>query len=176
MIFLICSKINLFFVTGHGGMEILQKEVSSEFANIIAYQCKTFVKSCPTCYLKKKSTRKNVVVKPIVSNNFNTRCQVDFIDFQSQSDGKFEWVLKYQDHLTKFTFIRPLQTKSMDEIARTVLEIFSDPPQVGVARYFGWKISPLDGATSGEIHFLCFTDKRLEILRKVIAQTPHKLG
>ena len=110
--------------TGHGGMEILHKEVSVTYANITQKQVKYFVESCSKCYLKKSKARKGIVVKPIVSNDFNSRCQIDLIDMQSQPDGEYKFILDYQDHLTKFCFLKPLKKKTKEEVAIEVLDIF----------------------------------------------------
>ena len=54
---------------------------------------------CNPCQLKKSKVKKSIVVKPIISDDFNRRCQVDLIDLQSQPDGEFRFVMVYQDHL-----------------------------------------------------------------------------
>ena len=110
--------------TGHGGMEILYKEVSTEYANITVKQVKYFIESCSTCYLKKSKLKKGIVVKPIVTKDFNSRCQVDLIDMQSQPDGEYKFILNYQDHLTKFCFLKPLKHKTKEEVAIEVMDIF----------------------------------------------------
>ncbi len=38
--------------------------------------------------------------------------QVDLIDMQSEPNGEFKHILNYQDHLTKFVFLKPLKTKT----------------------------------------------------------------
>ncbi|XP_045118078.1 KRAB-A domain-containing protein 2-like [Portunus trituberculatus] len=84
------------------------------------------VKFCEECQLKKSSVRKSVVVKPILSNSMNSRCQVDLIDMQSQQDGEYRFILNYQDHLTKFVCLRPLKTKTAEEVAYHLVDIFCD--------------------------------------------------
>lgn len=78
---------------------------------------------CKSCNEKKSISRK-LVVKPITSKDFNERGQVDLIDFQSLPDGKYKWILNYQDHSTKFVSLRPLQTKRAAEVASQLLKIF----------------------------------------------------
>jgi hypothetical protein len=63
--------------------------------------------------MKKKHIAKGVVVKPILSKEFNSRGQVDLMDFQSNSDGNYKFLMVYQDHLTKFCNIRALTSKHM---------------------------------------------------------------
>ena len=69
-------------------------------------QLQLFTDLCEECQLKKKKIRKLLVIKPIVSHDFNNRCQVDLINIQSQLDGDFRFILNYQDHLTKFVNLR----------------------------------------------------------------------
>jgi len=61
--------------------------------------------------MKKKHIAKGVVAKPILSKEFNSRGQVDLMDFQSNSDGNYKFLMVYQDHLTKFvTFVHLLRS------------------------------------------------------------------
>lgn len=71
-------------------------------------------------------------MKPIVSNHMNSRCQVDLIDMQSKADREYRFIMVYQDHLTKFVCLRPLKTKTAEEVAHHLLHIFSDKgaPQI----------------------------------------------
>eukprot|EP00102_Acyrthosiphon_pisum_P007693 XP_003243096.1 PREDICTED: KRAB-A domain-containing protein 2-like [Acyrthosiphon pisum] len=50
--------------------------------------------------------------------------QVDVIDFQSVPDGKYKWILNYQDHNTKFIFLRPMESKRAIEVSTHLLSIF----------------------------------------------------
>ena len=54
----------------------------------------------------------------------NSRCQVDLIDMQSEPDKEYLFIMNYQDHLTKFTILRPLKTKTAEEVAYQLLDIF----------------------------------------------------
>lgn len=82
-----------------------------------------FLSTCAICNCKKNMNRK-LVVKPIISKDFNERGQVDLVDFQSVPDGKFKWILNYQDHSTKFLSLRPLESKRASEVANNLLAIF----------------------------------------------------
>ena len=74
---------------GHGGEKRMEKELQKKYANVTRQQIKVFLSMCENCTLKKAKLNKGIVVRPILSNNFNSRGQVDLIDFQSQSDGEF---------------------------------------------------------------------------------------
>ncbi|KAM4707160.1 baculoviral IAP repeat-containing protein 1-like [Discoglossus pictus] len=77
-----------------------------------------------TCQIKHSVPKKRIVVKPMVSSELNSRCQVDLIDLQSYRDGEYQFIMVYQDHLTKFVQLRPLKTKRAEEVAYHVLSIF----------------------------------------------------
>jgi hypothetical protein len=77
---------------------------------------------CEECQLKKrKIASKGLVVKPLLSKDFNSRGQVDLVDMQSMHDGD---ILHYQDHLTKFAVLRPLTSKLAAEVGFQLLDIF----------------------------------------------------
>jgi len=67
---------------------------------------------------------RKLVIKPITSNDFNERGQVDLIDFQSVPDGNYKWILNYQDHNTKFKSLRPMENKRAIEVSTHLLSIF----------------------------------------------------
>ena len=53
-----------------------------------------------------------VEYKAIISDTFNMRGQVDLIDMQTSVDPNgFKWILHYQDHHSKFSYLRPLKQK-----------------------------------------------------------------
>ena len=55
-----------------------------------------FLKLCSECELKKGTPKKGVVLKPITSDDRNSRCQVDLIDVQACPDGDYKFILVYQ--------------------------------------------------------------------------------
>jgi len=69
---------------------------------------------------------RKLVIKPITSNDFNERGQVDLINFNFQSvpDGKYKWILNNQDHNTKFISLRPMESKRAIEVSTHLLSIF----------------------------------------------------
>ncbi|XP_022914010.2 KRAB-A domain-containing protein 2-like [Onthophagus taurus] len=110
---------------GHGGRDRMMKEVWSHYKNITRKDIETYIQLCEPCQQKQKGIKKGITVKPIISSEFNSRCQVDLIDFQSQPDGENKFILVYQDHLTKFVVLRPLKSKRAEEVAYTLLDIFT---------------------------------------------------
>ncbi|XP_071053619.1 KRAB-A domain-containing protein 2-like [Onthophagus taurus] len=94
-------------LTGHGGRDKMLYSLKSKYF-IPTSVVLEFLKLCTVCQSKKKFPRKGIVVCPILSSDFNHRGQVDLIDLQSTPDRHYKWLLHYQDHGTKFSFLRPL--------------------------------------------------------------------
>lgn len=117
------ERINDYHIrTGHGGNVKLRMAVANKY-NIPRPAIEIFLSTCAICNCKKNMNRK-LVIKPIISKDFNERGQVDLVDFQSFPDGKFKWILNYQDHSTKFLSLRPLESKRASEVANNLLSIF----------------------------------------------------
>ena len=51
-------------------------------------------------------------------------CQVDLIDMKSEPDGYYPFIMDYQDHWTKFTIHRPLKSKTAEEVAYQLMDIY----------------------------------------------------
>lgn len=111
--------------TGHGGRDRMIKHINNGYANISRESIELFTSLCENCNMKKKHIAKGVVVKPILSKEFNSRGQVDLMDFQSNSDGNYKFLMVYQDHLTTFCNIRALTSKHASEVAFNLIEVFT---------------------------------------------------
>lgn len=85
-----------------------------------------FIQCCQSCELKKNKVKKGIVTKPIISSNFNSRCQMDLIDLQSKPDEDYKFILNYQDHFTKYCLLRALKMKNAESVANQLKLIFSD--------------------------------------------------
>jgi len=111
--------------TGHGGRDRMLKEVSKKYANIPRQAVELYKSLCEECQRKHKRPQvKGVVVKPILTTDLLSRCQVDLIDMQSLPSGEYKWILVYQDHFTKFVLLRPLRSKRATEVANQLVDIF----------------------------------------------------
>lgn len=96
--------------TGHGGRDKMLFALKNKY-NIFRAAVAIFISLCTACQLKKVQSRKGLVVRSILSKDFNVRGQIDLIDFLFAPDGIYKCLLNYQDHGTKFLHLRPLQTK-----------------------------------------------------------------
>ena len=110
---------------GHVGRDKMVSALD-DYANITKDDINIYLSLCEICMKKRNKPSKGLVTHPIKSSKFNARCQVDLIDFQSQPDGEYKFILNYQDHLTKYCIIRPLKTKEAKEVAGVIFSIFCD--------------------------------------------------
>ena len=98
--------------TGHAASARTYRNASDKFSNIPESLCAMFCSLCPICVRGKMVISRKPTLTPIISKAFNDRGQIDLIDMQSAPDGPYNWIMHYQDHLTKFTYLRALRTKS----------------------------------------------------------------
>lgn len=75
---------------GHGGRTRMIKELNRKYKNVTVESIVTYLRLCEPCQKKQKTVKKGVVIKPIVHNEMNSRCQVDIIDMQSNPDRDYE--------------------------------------------------------------------------------------
>lgn len=83
-----------------------------------------YLSMCDVCHQKKTKKKKGLVSKQILHSEINSRCQVDLIDFQTQPDEQFKFIMVYQDHLTKLLLLRALTSKRAAEVAYQSNDIF----------------------------------------------------
>jgi len=65
--------------TGHGGRTTTGTHLGKSFHNITRNQVAQFISQCEECQLKRTRPRKGIVVKPILSKELNSRCQVSYV-------------------------------------------------------------------------------------------------
>jgi hypothetical protein len=110
---------------GHGGRDIMRATLNAKYANISTEQISIFLKLCETCQLKNNTRmKKHIVVKPIISDRFNARAQIDLIDMQTNPDGPYRFILNYQENLSKLCILRALKTKTANEVSEQLIDIF----------------------------------------------------
>jgi len=85
----------------------MEAEMKKKYCNVTRQLIDLYLGLCEQCQLKKKTPKRVLVVRPILSHYMDSRCQVDLIDMQSEPDGYYRFIMNYQDHLTKFTILRP---------------------------------------------------------------------
>ncbi|XP_025266504.1 KRAB-A domain-containing protein 2-like [Camponotus floridanus] len=120
-----CKADKLFDVLEAAHLNVGHKRKRDVFGTrLISRSIVRHVRYVVKCQLKKKISKHGLVVQLILSDYMNSRCQVDLIDMQSESDKDYRFIMNYQDHLTKFTILRPLKTKTAEEVAYQFIDIF----------------------------------------------------
>lgn len=118
--------------TGHGGEKKMRFFIADKYDNVTQKMIAAFVSNCETCQKKKTRPNKGLVVRPLQTKNILERGQVDLIVMESAPDRGFKYILNYQDHFSKFLFLRPMKTKTAAETAYNLIDIFCmiTPPTV----------------------------------------------
>ena len=96
----------------HLGRDRLYVELKYIYTSFSREIVLAFAGICKNVKLRKsKKSIKRVVAKPIRSSDFASRGQVDLIDMQDSGETNlpYNFLLVYQDHLTKFVVLRPLK-------------------------------------------------------------------
>ena len=105
-------------VTGHGGRDRMLKHLNQKYDYITTEAVELYTSYCLVCQEKQKSPRNTgVVVKPLLSREFNSGEQVNHVDMQSSQQSQFKWIVVYQCHQTKFIILRALSSKRSAEVA-----------------------------------------------------------
>ena len=112
---------------GHAGRKIAGKAIHETYGKIGYRELQLFIDFCVPCQTKAAKESTQVVVKPILEEDFAAQCQVDLIDFQTRPDGEFKFIFTWQYHFTEYGVrLRPLKSKLALEVAQNPREIFMD--------------------------------------------------
>ena len=125
-------------ISGHAGRDKLCAILKQDFWNVTYDLIKMYLSTCQQCEEKRPRPRKHLVVAPMISDAFSARAQVDLINFESEPDGDFKYILTYQDHLTKFVLLKAITSKRAAEVAicstfsaRSALQLFCNLTMAG---------------------------------------------
>ena len=100
------------------------KKLACKYSNISMPWIKVFTASCPGCISKATTQKPKAGLWNIITNGFCVRGQVDLIDFQSMSDGNFQFLLNYIDHGIKLLSSDPIVAKHASCVALVLYQIF----------------------------------------------------
>ncbi len=105
-------------------------KVQEKYYNITEKQVNEFVATCETCnHANPVAKKQKGAKKPILSENFRDRFQVDLIDMRSSKMkdvyGKtMNWILTLKDHSTQLTYLQALPRKLARFVAFELDRIF----------------------------------------------------
>ena len=126
----ICMEIH--GSVGSQGTTSMEKEAKKFYYNVSRSIILIFLKYSVEYQIKRQSKVKTAgqVHKPIISDHFNSRSQIDLVDTSSLPDNTvdppYRYIFKCQDHLTKFVHLRPCVTKGWLEVAKDLYNIFCE--------------------------------------------------
>ena len=110
------------------------QNLKETYANIPLSLTKKYVELCPICCAKQPRHKPaKGAIKPIESDGYRDRFQLDLIDFRmdpqkwpDDEDGTtYKWLFVVKDHFTKFLVAHELPSKSPVHVARALYKIYS---------------------------------------------------
>ncbi len=118
------------------------KRAKRTHENVPHELCKMFSNCCSQCITVMQAKKPVAGIKNIVTERFGVRGQVNMIDFQSMSDGRFQFLMNYIDHGIKKLTATPLVAKRAMSVVLALLNIFTKqgPPSI-LQAYNGGKFS-----------------------------------
>ena len=118
----ICSEIHR--SVGHQGRVPMLEEAKKFYGNVTRPIVELFLKFSSEYQTKRcKDVNHGYVAKAVRARQFNSRWQIDLIDFRTLPDGIYNWICTVQDHFTKFVWLKPLANKTAIEVARVLFEV-----------------------------------------------------
>ena len=112
----------------HLGRDRLYTVSKQKYTGFSKEVIQVYLNSCSESQLQKcKKQLKSTITKPIRTSEFAPSGQVNLIYLENthEVNRPYNFLMVYQDHLTKFVVLRPLQRKSAYEVVNRLLDIFS---------------------------------------------------
>ena len=117
-------------VVSHMKMNTTCVKVHEKYYNITEEKVNTFVEMCEACNSAKPTIKKQKgAKKPIISENFRDRFQVDLIDMRGCEMPNvygviMRWILSLKDHSTQLTYLAALPRKKASFVAHELDHVF----------------------------------------------------
>ena len=115
---------------GHMKLAVTWNSIRTKYANVTQAQVKQFITMCPVCNEEQPrlETLKGAK-KPITSEEFRSRFQVDLIDKRSKAmrnlyGVKMRWILCLKDHLTGLCYLAAIPQKRPVFVAKELAHVF----------------------------------------------------
>ncbi|CAF1081922.1 unnamed protein product [Brachionus calyciflorus] len=114
---------------GHIGINKLEQQLSLRYYGKPRILISSFIQFCPICSLKQIQTTQPRI-KPIRSNDFLARLQIDLVDMRHRpcqyKNRNFKWIAHVVDHFSKFHILWAMEHKSAEEVVEGLEErVFS---------------------------------------------------
>ncbi len=111
-LFDVCMEVHK--KVGCQGTSVMEPEAKKLYYNISRSIITIFLKYSAEYQIKRKKTKTaGQVIKPIISDMYNSRAQIDLVDMSSLQDSSvdppYRYIFNCQDHLTKFCHLRGLK-------------------------------------------------------------------
>ena len=108
--------------------------LASKYHNITERVVRIFVRKCPICLMQQQKSSRNKTkgaARPIISDSFHDRVQVDLISFQhdpvpDHNGVEMRYILVTKDHCTTFIWLRAIPRKEATIVAAELRHLFHE--------------------------------------------------
>jgi transposase InsO family protein len=84
---------------------------------------KWVIDKCAVCAVQATNKGKPPI-KPIKTRRCLDRIQIDLMDFRSQSDGEYKWILQIKDTFSRYIWLYALKDKSAELVMDALVQWF----------------------------------------------------
>jgi len=103
----------------HSGINKTHERAMELYYGITQGDVEWILQRCTVCN-QNAANRAPSSVTPIISQRCLDRVYLDLMDFTSQPDGEYNWVLQIKDHFSRYVWLFALKDKGSEEVARCV--------------------------------------------------------
>jgi hypothetical protein len=103
--------------------EKVYQTIVESFYGISIKDVEWILSRCITCRLSARNEGKPAV-KPIKSEHCLDRLVIDLMDFRSNPDGNYKWILQMKDHFSRFVWIYAMKDKESVTVGRILRNWF----------------------------------------------------
>ena len=116
---------------GHRGQDATVAEVQKVYDGITRDLVREFVARCGICQMRLPKKYK-AALRPIITRQLGERHQVDLIDFHTESDGDFKYIMHVTDHWSRFRWGFTLTDKTAWQVAFNlrIIWMIHGPPKI----------------------------------------------
>ena len=110
------------------GAKKIKKRLISSFASVSQQRIQCELNRDPAQQRRYPSFKNMAPLRPVKASSVMIRNQIDLVDLRNIAitidDQKFQWVLSVMDLYSRFVWLRALQSKSSDEVAIKLRDIY----------------------------------------------------
>lgn len=107
----------------HAGIRQTWDKGQENYYGICESNVKWVLRKCVVCAYDGPNTTE-AIIQPIISERCNDRIQIDLMDFRSNKDGDYSWIIQIKDHFSQYVWLHPPKEKKSEGVASVMANWF----------------------------------------------------